>query len=81
MNSITIDNLEDALTHRLCVRAAESGRSVEEEAREILKTALRKETIPAKGLGAAIHELFHPIGGVCLELPKRDAMREPPSFE
>lgn len=34
-----------------------------------------------KGLGTALHELFKPLGGVELELPPREPMREPPRFE
>ena len=78
MNSIKIDNLEDRLALRLAIRASESGRTVEEEALEILRTALQKETPPEKGLGTALHNLFKPIGGVDLEIPEREPMREPP---
>ena len=37
MASITIRNLDDGIKRRLRVRAAEHGRSMEEEAREILR--------------------------------------------
>ena len=37
MDSITVRNLEDGLKHRLRIRAAENGRSMEEEARDILR--------------------------------------------
>ena len=37
MASITIRNLEDDVKRRLRIRAAEHGRSMEEEAREILR--------------------------------------------
>ena len=37
MASITVRNLEDGLKHRLRIRAAENGRSMEEEARDILR--------------------------------------------
>ena len=79
MGGLTIRNLDDALKRRLRVRAAEHGRSMEEEVREILRHAVGR---PAAGdLGRAIHERFAAIGGVELELPPRDAMRAPPSFE
>jgi antitoxin FitA-like protein len=42
MASITIRDLEGDLKHRLRVRAAEHGRSMEEEAREILRQAVGK---------------------------------------
>ena len=37
MASITIRNLDDGVKRRLRVRAAENGRSMEEEARDILR--------------------------------------------
>ena len=37
--------------------------------------------IPQKGLGTAIHELFKQCGGVELEIPPREPMREPPRFD
>ena len=53
---------------------------MEEEVRLILAEAIERETVPAKGLGTAFHELFKPFGGVELELPPREQMREPPRF-
>ena len=64
MASITIRNLDDEVKTRLRVRAATNGRSMEEE----------------KGLGTRLHELFKPFGGVELEIPPREPMREPPRF-
>ena len=81
MASITIRNLDDEVKTRLRVRAAKNGRSMEEEVRLILCEAVEPETVPAKGLGTAIHELFKPFGGVELELPHREAMRELPRFD
>ena len=81
MASITIRNLDDEVKTRLRVRASGKGRSMEEEVRLILAEAVDRETAPAEGLGTAIHELFKPFGGVELELPPREPMREPPCFE
>ena len=81
MASITIRNLDDEVKTRLRVRAADNGRSMEEEARIILRDAVDPELFPAKGLGTAIQELFKPFGGVELELPPRDPMRDPPRFD
>ncbi len=81
MASITIRNLDDAVQTRLRKRAAGHGRSMEEEARLILTDAVKRETASAKGLGTAVHELFKPFGGVELEIPPREPMREPPRFE
>ena len=81
MASITIRNLDDDVKTRLRVRAAGNGRSMEQEARLILRDAVGGDDVPARGLGSAIHELFKPLGGVELELPPRGPMREPPRFD
>ena len=52
MASITIRNLDDWLKRRLRVRAAEHGRSMEEEAREILREAVGGTSAP-KNLGTS----------------------------
>lgn len=81
MASITVRNLDDDVKQRLRVRAAVNGRSMEAEAREILEAALAAEAGPTKGLGTAIHELFAPYGGVELDIPPREPMRDPPTFD
>ena len=80
MASITIHNLEEGLKRRLDSRAAEHGCSREEEARNILRSALAQESAPVKHLGTAIHRLFKPWGGVELPLPQREPMRKPSRF-
>ena len=81
MASITIRKLDDEVKRRLRIRAAENGRSMEEEARTILREALELEATAKKGLGAALQELFKPFGGVELDIPPREPMREPPGFD
>ncbi|MCY3969711.1 MAG: plasmid stabilization protein [Acidobacteria bacterium] len=81
MASITVRNLDEGVKRRLRVRAADNGRSMEEEVRLILRKAVQRDAEPEKGLGTAIHELFKPLGGVELELPPREPMREPPRFD
>jgi plasmid stability protein len=61
MAQLLVRNLEDRLKVRLQRRARTHGRSMEEEAREILRHALREEE-PAKGLGTEIAALFHGHG-------------------
>ena len=80
MASITVRNLEESLKRRLRVRAAENGRSMEREAREILRAALAEDAPPSANLGTAIHELFRPFGGVELEITPRQPMRQPPQL-
>ena len=80
MASITIRNLDDEVKTRLRVRAAQHNRSMEEEARLILSEAVYVERQEPTNLTAFTRECFAHIGGVELDLPKRDAMREPPSF-
>jgi plasmid stability protein len=79
MASITIRNLDESIKQRLRIRAAEHGRSMEEEARDILRLAMAQNA-PPRDLAAAIRARIAPLGGVDLDLPKRDAMREPPHF-
>ena len=81
MANLTIRNLDDGLKRRLRVRAAENGRSMEQETLDILRAALDDETAPAKGLGTALHELFKPFAIVELEIPERGPMRELPKFD
>lgn len=80
MASITIRNLDDEVKRRLRVRAAEHGRSMEEEAREILRQVVALPSAP-KNLGQTIHNRFAAIGGIDLELPPRGPMRAAPDFE
>ena len=42
---------------------------------------LPDQDIPSRGLGTMIHEIFKPFGGVELEIPPREPMREPPRFD
>jgi len=79
MASITIRNLDEDLKLRLRIRAAEHGRSMEEEARDILRRVVA-ETPPPRNLAAAIRGRFAALGGVDLDLPPREPMREPPHF-
>jgi len=77
MASITIRNLEEGLKRQLRVRAAEHGRSMEEEVREILRQVMAEPAEP-RNLAASIRSKVSSLGGVDLDLPPREAMREPP---
>ena len=75
MASITIRKLDDRVKARLRLLAARHGRSMEEEAREILKTGLRGESAPTGNLAESIRRHIAPLGGVELRLARREAVR------
>ena len=79
MASITIRNLDEKTKSRLRVRAAHRKRSMEDEARNILRAALAEEAAVPRNLADAIRRRFRPLGGVELRLPVRQPMREPPN--
>jgi plasmid stability protein len=78
MASITIRKLDEQTKARLRVRAAHRKRSMEDEARNILRRALADEAAVPHNLAEAIQRRFRPLGGVELSLPAREPMREPP---
>ena len=80
MASITIRRLEDATKERLRVRASHHGRSMEEEAREILKAAVTGRSSTSRNLAESIGRRFAAFGGVKLADLPRDPMRRPPNF-
>jgi plasmid stability protein len=80
MASITIRRLDDALKARLRVRAARHGRSMEEEARAILKAGLTADAAARPNLAEAIRRRIAPLGGVELALPPRELVRRPPKL-
>lgn len=80
MTSITIRRLDDAVKARLRLRAASHGRSMEEEAREILREGLKQESSKRLNLAEAIRRHIEPLGGVELTLPKREPVRRPPKI-
>lgn len=77
MASITIRNLDEQTKSNLRMRAAHHKRSMEEEARNILRAALVEEASTPVNLAEAIRRRFEPFGGIELELPTRAPMREP----
>jgi antitoxin FitA len=81
MAAITIRQLEDSTKTRLRVRAAMNGRSMEEEAREILRQALSHTAVGEHNLPESIRRRFAPFGGVDLKLPSRTSIKAPPNFD
>ena len=80
MATLTIRQLDEKTKTRLRVRAAHHGRSMEEEAREILRSALTTPSSVKGNLAETIRQRFAAFGGVELKLPRRDAMRQAPRF-
>ncbi|MGH9321782.1 MAG: FitA-like ribbon-helix-helix domain-containing protein [Vicinamibacteria bacterium] len=78
MASITIRNLDERTKSRLRIRAAHHSRSMEEEARSILRDVLAEVEAPQNNLAEIIRARFRRLGGVELQLPPREPMREPP---
>jgi plasmid stability protein len=57
-----VRNIEDAVKARLQRRARRNGRSMEEEIRDILRSAAVEENPPSGGLGKEIAALFTKVG-------------------
>lgn len=81
MATLTIRNLEDRLKSRLRLRAAARNRSMEEEARQILRAALQETAAPTEDLGSRIRSRFAAFGDVRLALEPRELPEEPPRFD
>lgn len=80
MPAITIRNVDPELKRQLRIRAAASGHSMEEEARNILRAELSAQDDEPADLYQQIRRHIDPFGGVDLPLPDREPMREPPAF-
>jgi antitoxin FitA len=78
MPSILIRNLDERTKDRLRMRAARHKRSMEDEARNILRSALSDDVRRQPPLSQTIAERFKALGGVELEVPPREPAREPP---
>jgi antitoxin FitA len=70
MSSLTVRNIDDAVKARLRVRAAENGRSMEAEARAILRSTLLESGSDHR-LGSQIHARFAALGGAEIDFPRR----------
>lgn len=78
--NMTIRGIDDETMRRLRVNAASLGRSMEAEARVILREALASPE-EENGLGSKIHARFMALGGVDLELPERHESSRKVDFE
>ena len=79
MAVLTIRNIEDDVKARLRVRAATHGRSMEEEARIILRQAVGGAD--GTTVWALSRRFFAGDDGVTLDLPCRDGDRAAPAFD
>ena len=80
MAKIMIINIDDDIKTKLCERASENHRSLEEEVNIILRDAASDTETTPRNLAEFARECFAPLGGVELELPARGPMRNPPDF-
>lgn len=78
MASLTIRNLDEQTKARLRVRAARHNRSMEEEARVMLRQVLAEPDEPKVSLAESVVRRFSALGGFELPLPEREPMRRPP---
>ena len=76
MASLTIRNIDDALKASLRLSAARHGRSMEEEARQLLRQSLLREK-SSVGLGSRIAQRFAAAGGVDLPEVSHSIPRPP----
>jgi antitoxin FitA len=60
--SITIRNLDERVKRKLRLRAVQRNRSMEDEARDILRTALAQEPTQHGNLADAIRRRIEPLG-------------------
>lgn len=82
MNDLTIRNMDERTVDALALRAAASGRAIEEEARDILTNAVGGTSGKAsRSLVEEIRALVAPTGGFILDVGQREPMREPPGFD
>jgi antitoxin FitA len=75
MATLTIRDLDESLKRNLRIRAAKRNRSMEEEARQILRAALLDELTPALDLASRVRARFAAMGDVQLPIAQREPVR------
>jgi len=80
MASMTIRNLDDDVKAKLRMQAARHNRSMEDEARDILRTALAQSAVKPPNLVESIRAKLQGTGDVVLEVTPREAVRAAPDF-
>ena len=77
MATLTIRDLDDGLKLKLRLRAASQNRSMEEEARQILRAALTEPAPPLGSFVARVKSRFEGLGDVRLAIEPREPIRQP----
>ena len=78
MSTMTTHDMDEELQAMLRLQAAQHGRSMEEEARNILRAALAANAADGQpSLLDSIRARVEPLGGVELVLPQREPIRSP----
>ncbi len=72
INQLSIEKLREAIDYLAELQEEDSNNNLPKEV---------ADEIEKVGLGMYIHNLFKQVGGVDLEIPPRDPMREPPRFD
>jgi len=81
MAQFVVRNIESGVKARLQRRARRNGRSMEEEVRDILRDAVKRDEAPARGLGTEIASLFAKEG-LEADIPElRGHILKPAPFE
>ncbi len=81
MAQIVVRKIEEGVKTRLQRRARRNGRSMEEEVREILRSAVHEPKKPEIGLGTEIASLFAGKG-LTRDIPElRGYTLKPPTFD
>lgn len=81
MGAITVRNLDEKTKRELRMRAARNGRSMEEEVRRMIRYLLDQPETETPHVVDVAREIVERTGGFEIELPPRQKMREPPSFD
>jgi len=76
MPDLLIPDVEPELHSLLAARAAAHRRSLEEEARELLRDMARRQMTARENLASLARRLFGPEHGVDLEVPPRGSAPE-----
>ena len=74
MSSVTINHLDAELEQQLREQAKLHGHSMEDEARAVLREALKAKISTTTNLAASIRARFAPLGGIELPEPAKDPM-------